>query len=299
MVSKEKISDGVGDHTMKVIRYCIICAPDKLPPKLHVGGSKVLQNGEFSVVSTSKRLTCSAECSKKYLQNPQYKDREKKHRQTPEFEENTRLFRQPSKIPQKTKRCIVCGIEFVTSHGTKKNCSAECSEKSRKKLMQSPKYKAKKKQYQNLPEVKINIRWYRRDYDRRDDVKAKKKKYLADPYVKARGKEYQNKYRNIPENRKKKNQSQREYDSLPENKKKKSLQSKKYYLQPEVYERKRKYRNSPEGKAKQKKYKQLAKAKKLRKLYATQYYLQPNVKERKMQYNKERYRQKKIIVVTT
>ena len=80
---------------MKETRKCIIC------------------NDDFRTKSTSKRKTCSSECSKKNLQNyrqsPEYRELQKKSQQSPEGKKTakqaSKKWYQNSKNKEKKKQC--------------------------------------------------------------------------------------------------------------------------------------------------------------------------------------------------
>ena len=48
------------------IRCCVICSIYKKAPRLHGQGDIMLLPGEFKVITTSKRKTCSTKCSRQY-----------------------------------------------------------------------------------------------------------------------------------------------------------------------------------------------------------------------------------------
>ena len=116
------------------------------------------------------KINCSTECYKKYNKqcvrkrqlDPKVIAKEKARMQS--------LPPQNNRKPQKTKRCIVCGIAFVTSHGTKINCSPKCSEKHNLEYIQSPEYKVSRKEYYQNLSIKVKIK---NNHERKEEMKIK------------------------------------------------------------------------------------------------------------------------------
>ena len=210
-IPQEKRKRGVYAIKFSVIRYCIICAPHKLPPKLRGGlGRRVLQQGEFVVPSTSNRLTCSTACSLKFTRQNRLKHTKKQKKSNADRKAKMKIQNQKkkeksqksmmeriqreAKKPQTIKKCVTCGLEFVRKNKTHKNCSHKCSVKyhaqfhqmsdvkaKMKKRRQNPKVKAKLKkydtEYRNTPKIKAKLKQYHEKYDQKPEVKEKKKQH--------------------------------------------------------------------------------------------------------------------------
>ena len=109
-------------------------------------------------------MNCSKECAKKSRkkrqQSPEGKEYHKKYNslynQNPENKEKAKeclkRYRQNHKAPPTIKNCVVCGTEFETNHGTKMNCSKECS----KKHTHTSEYR--KKYYENRDKILLNAK---------------------------------------------------------------------------------------------------------------------------------------------
>ena len=110
----------------------------------------VMCDVEFETNHGTKK-TCSSVCAKKHNQQCV-----RKRQQDPRVIAEAKVKRDMSenrmeKKPLKIKNCIVCDVEFETNHGTKINCSPKCSEKHNLEYIQSPEYKASRKEYyQNI-----------------------------------------------------------------------------------------------------------------------------------------------------
>ena len=194
----------------KELRYCVICAPKKLPPKLREGSRRrILHQGEFVVPTTSIRKTCSAECSLKFKRQKHRNNKQTKEeiKEKAKKHQKKQYLKRKQKKPKTTKKCVTCGHEFIRRNKTHKNCSHKCSVKYYIQYHQIPGVKAKAKAKRQDPKVKAQMKKYSDEYRRRPENKEKErlrqKKYNQDPKYREKLKLYYLKNREIIKKQKK------------------------------------------------------------------------------------------------
>ena len=111
------------------------------------------------------------------------------------------IHRRHSKICPTMRNCMMCGVEFLTLHSTKKNCSTECGLKYRAQYYHMPGVKTKAHIYGQKLEVKFRVKKYHEGYILRHGVKSKLDKYQKEYHhrldVKERRKQLAQKSKNI------------------------------------------------------------------------------------------------------